>query len=217
MAYPLSSQASLSSLICLKIFQDKFEQLLDNKPLLLIQSLNLWDLLVLLEVLGQLIEGGQQVGNHIVLFMLTGIPQFLQGIHHHDEFLQCIDTESQVLLGDVQRFQILTHIVYDLLTLPRLLFDDADLTDDLSGKSPRLLDFFAYLDVHHGVLMDLLNQLTIDITQLSIQSFDLSVQPDQRLLVREARIEVSDGVESRLFELLAHQLYHQNRRGKKDP
>lgn len=64
------------------------------------------------------------------------------------------------------------------------------------------------------MLVDLLDQLAVDIPQLGIQPLDLGVQTDQRLFVRETRVEVGDGVESRLFELLAHQLYYQNRRGK---
>lgn len=63
------------------------------------------------------------------------------------------------------------------------------------------------------MLVDLVDQLAIDLPQLGIQPLDLGVQTDQRLFVGEARVEIGDGVESRLLELLAHQLYHQNRRG----
>lgn len=59
------------------------------------------------------------------------------------------------------------------------------------------------------MLVDLLNQLAVDLTQLSIQSLNLGVQTDQRLLIGETRVEVSNWVESCLFKLLAHKLYHQ--------
>lgn len=132
MANCLSCQRSLPCLIGLEILQYEFEEFLDNKPLFLVEGLDLWDLLVLLEVLGELIEGGEEVGDHIVFLMFAGVTQLLEGVDHHDELLECVDTECQVLLGNVKRLQVLTHIVHDLLALLRLLLYYPYLTDYLS-------------------------------------------------------------------------------------
>lgn len=136
--------------------------------------------------------------------MLTCISQFLERIYHHDELLERIDAKSKILLGDVQALEILAHIIYYLLTLFGLFLDDTDLTDDLLRKLLGLFYLLADLDVHHRMLVDLINQLLVHLCQLSVQLLDLLVQADERLLVGELGVEIGDGVEVWLFELLAH-------------
>lgn len=63
--------------------------------------------------------------------MLAGVSQLFERIDHHDELLERIDAEGEVLLGDVQTLEILAHIIHDLFTLLGLLLDDSDLADDL--------------------------------------------------------------------------------------
>lgn len=118
-------------LIGLKILDDDFEEFLNDEILLLVETLYLGYLFVLLEVLGELIECRDEVGDHLVLFMLAGVSQLFERIDHHDELLERIDAEGEVLLGDVQALEILAHVIHDLFTLLGLLLDDADLADDL--------------------------------------------------------------------------------------
>lgn len=191
-------------LVGLKVLDDDFEEFLDDEVLLLVEALDLWDLFVLLEVLGELIEGGDEVGDHLVLLVLAGVPQFLERVDHHDELLEGVDAEGEVLLGDVEALEVLAHIIDYLLALLGLLLDDADLADDLLRQLLGLLDLLAYLDVHHGVLVDLVDQLLVHLRQLRVQLLDFLVQADQRLLVGELGVEVGDRVEVGLLELLAH-------------
>lgn len=100
--------------------------------------------------------------------MLACISQFLQGIDHHDELLKCVNAKGKIFLGDVQTLEILAHIIHDLFTLLGLLLDDADFTNDLLRELLGLLDLLADLDVHHGMFMDLIDQLLVHLSQLSI-------------------------------------------------
>lgn len=136
--------------------------------------------------------------------MLAGVSQLFQRVDHHDELLEGVDAEGEILLGDVQTLEVLAHIIHDLFALLGLLLDDADLADDLLRQLLGLLDLLADLDVHHGVLVDLVDELLVDLGQLGVQLLDLLVQPDERLLVGELGVEVGDGVEVWLLELLAH-------------
>ena len=89
-------------LVRLEILDDDLEELFHNESLFLVKRLNLRNLLIFFEIFGELIEGREEVGDHFVLFMLAGISQFLEGVDHHDEFFESIDTEGQIFLSDIQ-------------------------------------------------------------------------------------------------------------------
>lgn len=191
-------------LVRLKILNYDFEQLFNDKSFFLVEGLNLRYLFIFFEILGEFIEGRKEVGDHVILFVLAGIPQFFKGVDHHDELFESIDAESQIFLSDVQRLEILAHIVDNLLALLGLFLNDADLTDDLARQCSCLFDLFADFDVHHGVLVDLLDELPVDLAQLCVEALYLPIQSDQRLLVGELSVEICDGIKVGLLKLLAH-------------
>lgn len=111
--------------------------------------------------------------------MLTCHTKLLQGIDHHDELLECVDAECQILLGDIQTLQILAHIKYDLLALLGFVLDYPDLADYLARELLGFLYLFGYLYVHHSVFVDLLDQLFVHATQLAVQFINLGVKAHQ--------------------------------------
>lgn len=55
-----------------------------------VELLDLGDLLVLFEVVGELVEGGKEVGDLDVLFVGTGDLELLDGVDHHDELFESV-------------------------------------------------------------------------------------------------------------------------------
>ena len=53
-------------------------------------------------MVGELVKGRKQVGYLGILLLLAGLPQLLEGIHHHDELLESINAEGEILLGNVK-------------------------------------------------------------------------------------------------------------------
>lgn len=51
------------------------------------------------------------------------------------------------------------------------------------------------MDVHHGVLVDLFDEISVDIVELFVQSIDLGVETGEGGLVGESLVEVGDWVE----------------------
>lgn len=96
-----------------EVFDDDFEEFFHDEVFFFVEGLDLGNLFVLFEVLGKLVEGGDEVGDHFVLFVFAGFPEFFYGVDHHDELLEGVDAESQISLGDVQALQIFAHVVYD--------------------------------------------------------------------------------------------------------
>ncbi len=89
--------------------------------------------------------------------MLARFPQFLNRINHHDKLLKRIDTKSKILLSNIKTFQILAHIIHNLLTLLCLLFNGPNFGDDLLGQGLRFFYFLSDFDIHHCMLVDLVD------------------------------------------------------------
>jgi hypothetical protein len=66
----------------------------NNQVLLFVQVLDLWDLLVLFEMVAQLVERRDQIGDLLIGPLFAVIPQLFECIDHHNELLEGIDAEG---------------------------------------------------------------------------------------------------------------------------
>lgn len=145
-----------------KIFNDLRVEFHDDHVLLLVEILNLRDLLILFEMVRKLVEGRYQIRYLFIRTLLAVVPELLEGIHHHDELLQGVDAEGEVLFGNVKAFEILAHLIYDFLALGSFFLDDPDFADDFLGELSGPADLLRHMNIHHRVFVDLLDEVAVD-------------------------------------------------------